>query len=59
MRWAMEMEPIFSMGLKSPIREDMPAATITAPICTGSPHFCELQKNNFRYFEVYAISGLL
>ena len=34
MRWAIEMEPIFSMGLKSPMREDMPAATMTAPICT-------------------------
>ena len=34
MRWAMEMEPIFSMGLKSPMRELIPAATMTAPICT-------------------------
>ena len=36
-RWAMEMEPMFSMGLKSPILEDMPAATIRAPVCICPP----------------------
>jgi hypothetical protein len=32
-RWATEMEPMLSMGLNSPIRVDIPAATINAPIC--------------------------
>ena len=36
-RWAMEMEPMLSMGLKSPIREDIPAATISAAVCMAAP----------------------
>jgi hypothetical protein len=28
----MDIEPTFIMGLKSPIREDMPAAVTTAPV---------------------------
>ena len=31
-RWATEMEPMLSMGLNSPIRLDIPAATINAPL---------------------------
>ena len=56
MRWAMEIEPMFSIGLNSPMREDMPAATTTAPICTNTAsrfsNFISLHFDNLKYTRI-------
>ena len=50
--WAIEIVPMLSIGLNSPMRLDMPAATINAPTSIENPPNVRFSKLYYNFIEL-------